>query len=128
MFDSIKKSIEQAGFGRKGIMKRYIKTFSDNNLEEGEELLEVASPYDKPTKLLFVTDKKVCFYNMIKSGDEEDKKLSYKNITSCEIVLDQELADIHIYTDNHTITLPKAPEKTAEQVKTTIDKRIQEEL
>ncbi|WP_026571197.1 MULTISPECIES: hypothetical protein [Sediminibacillus] len=117
MFDSIKNTIENAGFGRKGIMKRYIKTFSANNLEEDEQLLGVAAPSDKPTQLLFVTSKKTCFYHMAASDQSNDVKVANEEITSCDVKRDNGLAGITIGTAKGPININKVPEQTANQIK-----------
>ncbi|SDM26469.1 PH domain-containing protein [Sediminibacillus halophilus] len=122
MFDSIKDTIENAGFGRKGIMKRYINTFSDNNLEKDEKLLGVAAPSDKPTKLLFVTDKKMCFYHMAASDQSNDLKVQNEEVTSCDVNSNNGLAELTITTTKGNITINKVPEQTADQIKDIIEK------
>ncbi|SDK00144.1 hypothetical protein [Sediminibacillus albus] len=121
VFDSIKETIENAGFGRKAIMKRYIKTFTDNNLEEGESLLAVASPNDKPTKLLFVTNQNVSFYNMLTSDGKDDVKAPISAIISCEIIAQNGLAAINLETKQGSITIHKVLEQIAGQIKDTIE-------
>ncbi|WP_053218427.1 PH domain-containing protein [Virgibacillus senegalensis] len=117
MFDSIKNTIENAGFGRKGIMKRYIRTFSDNNLQEGETLLGVAAPSDKPTKLLFVTDKKTCFYHMAAADQTNDLKVPNEEIISCKVDNQNGSAVINIETTKGNITISNVPQQTADQIK-----------
>ncbi|WP_226037343.1 PH domain-containing protein [Aquibacillus saliphilus] len=127
MFDSIKKMVNKAGIGKPNIMKKYIDTFKKNKLDSDEELLVYAAPLAKPTELLFITDKRVFYYKMGTKDTSMDRMVDYKDIQSCEISTEDNHASIMIDTTSTTITMNRVAIDVAENVKQTVDNKLNEQ-
>ncbi|WP_407270928.1 PH domain-containing protein [Radiobacillus sp. PE A8.2] len=102
-------------------MKRYIKTFKQNKLANGENLLDVAAPEDKPTELMFVTDRRVFYFKMNTKDTAVDKIFEHTAITNCELSSDATISQININTASESMSISKVPNQIAEKIKETID-------
>lgn len=139
MINTIEETINEAGFGRKKVVKKYIEVFEKNKLADGEKLIEMATTFDKPTDLLFVTDNRVFYFKMNTEDQSVDKCIDYINIADCSIedqglekrfVIGSRSQEVAISkllvngNDGTVIQIAKVPTKIAEQVKHTIDSKI----
>lgn len=139
--NTIEETINEAGFGRKKIIKKYTDVFKNNKLDTDEILIEMATTFDKPTDLLFVTDKRVFYFKMNTEDLSVDKRVNFKDILNCQIEdqgtekrfaigsRSQDVAISKLIVNTSigiVIQIAKVPTKIAEQVKQTIDSKIKE--
>ncbi|WP_138415212.1 PH domain-containing protein [Aquibacillus sediminis] len=123
MFDSIKKLTTKFGIGKKGILQRYIDTFTKNKLDADESLLACAAP-NKPTELLFVTDKRVFYYVMGTEDTTNDRIISYDQIESCEIQSESQQTELIVNLHTSKVQINQVEMDVAIKVKKLIDSQI----
>lgn len=137
--NTIEATINEAGFGRKNIIKKYVEVFKANKLDSDETLLEMATAFDKPTDLLFVTDKRVFYYKMNTTDKRVDKIIGYDQINEVKtedlgvkkrFVIGTRSQDVLIsrlcigLNDQSVLSIDHVPTEIAETVRDSVRKRV----